>query len=140
MQELRRKNDLEKAFKLIKQLRPSLTLAEFLDKTELAFKTEHYKLFAFKGENDEFIALCGVMPFNVLYHEACLYICDFVVDENLRGKGVGARCLKELENWAKTQGYKELELSSSFFRKEAHSFYEEKMAFEKTGFVFKKGL
>ncbi len=55
------------------------------------------------------------MPFNVLYHNHCLYICDFVVDETLRGKGIGQAFLKKIQIWAKNQGYEELELSSSFF-------------------------
>ncbi|EAL6708267.1 N-acetyltransferase, partial [Campylobacter coli] len=31
-----------------------------------------------------------------------------------------------------------MELSSSFFRTQAHEFYIQKMGFEKSGFVFKK--
>lgn len=41
------------------------------------------------------------MPFNVLYHNHCLYICDFVVDEALRGKGVGQSFLKKNSNLGK---------------------------------------
>lgn len=80
------------------------------------------------------------MPFNVLYHNHCLYICDFVVDEKPRSKGVGRAFLEKIQNWAKEQGYEELELSSSFFRVKAHEFYVEKVDFEKSGFVFRKSL
>ncbi len=67
-------------------------------------KTQHYKLFAYE-EKGAFKAACGVMPFNVLYHNHCLYICDFVVDETLRGKGIGQAFLKKIQIWAKNQGY-----------------------------------
>lgn len=47
---------------------------------------------------------------------------------------------KKIQIWAKDQGYEELELSSSFFRTQAHEFYIQKMNFEKSGFVFKKNI
>lgn len=139
MRELSLQEDLEKIYPLIKQLRNKLTLKDFLDKFQLATQTQHYKLFAYEVEG-KFQAACGVMPFNVLYHSHCLYICDFVVDEKLRSKGVGRAFLEKIQTWAKEQGYEELELSSSFFRVKAHEFYVEKMDFEKSGFVFRKSL
>ena len=78
MREIKLKEDLEKIYSLIKQLRSKLSLKDFLDKFQLATQTQHYKLFAYEVEG-EFQAACGVMPFNVLYHNHCLYICDFVV-------------------------------------------------------------
>lgn len=58
----------------------------------------------------------------------------------LRGKGVGQSFFKKIQIWAKQQGCEELELSSSFFRTQAHEFYIQKMDFEKSGFVFKKNI
>ncbi|EAI8675273.1 GNAT family N-acetyltransferase [Campylobacter coli] len=139
MKEIKLKEDLEKIYPLIKQLRNNLSLKDFLDKIQLATQTQHYKLFAYENEGS-YKAACGVMPFNVLYHNHCLYICDFVVDEALRGKGIGQAFLKKIQIWAKDQGYEELELSSSFFRTQADEFYIQKMGFEKSGFVFKKNI
>lgn len=64
--------------------------------------------------------------FNVLYHNHCLYICDFVVDETLRGKGIGQAFLKKIQIWAKVQGYEELELSSSFLERKLMNFISKK--------------
>lgn len=132
-------SEAQKIYPLIKQLRPNLNLDDFLKRFKLTIKTQNYKLFAYENENT-IQALCGVMPFNVLYHDHCLYICDFIVDENIRSKGLGQAFLQEVLKWAKLQGYKEIELSSSFFREKAHEFYVQKMNFNKTGFVFKKNL
>lgn len=66
------------------------------------------------------------MPFNVLYHNHCLYICDFVVDETLRGKGIGQAFLKKIQIWVKNQGYEELELSSSFLEHKLMNFISKK--------------
>ncbi|WP_269149107.1 hypothetical protein [Helicobacter apodemus] len=41
---------------------------------------------------------------------------------------------------AKKEGYLQIELSSSFKREEAHRFYEKKMNFQKTSYVFVKSL
>lgn len=139
MIELKQEEELQKAFHLIKQLRPNLSPKDFLAKVLQAQKEAKYKLFAFDYEG-KLAGLCGVMPFFTLYHSDCLYVCDFIVDEDLRGKGLGERFLNEVESFAKDSGYREIELSSSFFRQEAHRFYTDKMHFDKSGFVFKKTL
>lgn len=139
MKELILENEILNVFFLIKQLRKNLTQKEFLAKVLQAQKEAKYKLFAFEYEG-RVVSLCGVMPFFVLYHSDCLYICDFVVDAAFRGRGFGEKFLKEVESWAKSNGYREIELSSSFFREQAHRFYIDKMCFDKSGFVFKKVL
>lgn len=45
----------------------------------------------------QLVESCLFMPFNVLYHNHCLYIYDFVVDETLRGKGMGQAFLKKIQ-------------------------------------------
>lgn len=80
------------------------------------------------------------MPFHVLYREKCLYICDLIIDSNLRGQGFGQKFLQEIEDLACKEGYLQIELSSSFPRKEEHCFYEKKMGFDKTSYVFAKTL
>ncbi|HHT6912918.1 nitroreductase family protein [Campylobacter coli] len=67
MREINLKKDLEKIYPLIKQLRNNLSLEDFLEKFQLVKKTQHYKLFAYEDKG-AFKAACGVMPFNVLYH------------------------------------------------------------------------
>ncbi|ECZ1524979.1 N-acetyltransferase, partial [Campylobacter coli] len=43
MREINLKEDLEKIYPLIKQLRNNLSLEDFLEKFQLAKKTQHYK-------------------------------------------------------------------------------------------------
>lgn len=93
MKEIKLKEDLGKIYPLIKQLRNNLSLKDFLDKFQLATQTQHYKLFAYENERN-YKAACGVIPFNLLYHNHCLYIRDFVIDETLREKGIGQAFLK----------------------------------------------
>ncbi|WP_258436302.1 GNAT family N-acetyltransferase [Helicobacter monodelphidis] len=139
MQELDSKQELAKLHIIARQLRPHLSQEEFIERVFTQKEKMGYRLFGFLLDN-EYIGMCGVMPFEVLYHTQCLYICDFVITDTLRGKGFGAISLSLIEKWAKEAGYKELELSSSFPRTAAHHFYECKMNYDKTGFVFKKTL
>ncbi|PCM55353.1 GNAT family N-acetyltransferase, partial [Campylobacter sp. BCW_8712] len=52
MKEIKLKEDLEKIYPLIKQLRNNLSLKDFLDKIQLATQTQHYKLFAYENERN----------------------------------------------------------------------------------------
>ncbi len=49
---------------------------------------------------------------------------SFVVEESLRGKGIGARVLSEAEAWALERGLKRVGLVSNVVRTRAHAFYE----------------
>ncbi|EAJ7894378.1 NAD(P)H-dependent oxidoreductase [Campylobacter jejuni] len=60
MKEIKLKEDLEKIYPLIKQLRNNLSLKDFLDKIQLATQTQHYKLFAYENEGS-YKAACGVL-------------------------------------------------------------------------------
>ncbi len=138
MQELKDTKELESAYALMKQLRPHLSKDEFVSRVKQQQKTMHYRLFAFYDKQN-LVGLCGVMPFDVLYREKCLYICDLVIDSNLRGQGFGSKFLQKIENLAHIEGYLQIELSSGFPRKKAHQFYA-KMGFDKTSYVFVKNV
>lgn len=134
--ELKKKKELESVYFLMAQLRPYLSFKDFLARFKLARKNTDYKLLGVVRKG-EIIGLLGFMSFFVLYHSKCLYLCDFVIDEKLRAQGLGAKALKRFLKYAKKQGFEEIELSSSFFRQKTHEFYQKKMKFDKTGFVFK---
>lgn len=51
-------------------------------------------------------------------------IAALVVDENIRGSGVGARLVTEAENWARSQGIRLIWLRSNLKRERAHQFYQ----------------
>lgn len=57
---------------------------------------------------------------------------ELVVDEGWRGKGVGERLLKQITDFAKSRGFKAIELMTAGHREAAHRFYE-KRGFELRG-------
>jgi GNAT superfamily N-acetyltransferase len=67
------------------------------------------------------------------------YLCDLVVDETQRGRGIGTALVEKAAEIAKARGCLRLELDSGFHRSEAHRFYEHR-GFEKRAFLFSRVL
>ena len=60
------------------------------------------------------------------------WLTALVVDERVRGRGVGRRLVAEAEQWAKSRGSPRLSLTSAVHRKEAHQFYIN-LGYQQTG-------
>jgi predicted N-acetyltransferase YhbS len=64
--------------------------------------------------------------------EPAAWLTALVVDESVRGKGVGSALVQRAEQWAIQQGARTLSLTSALRRKEAHEFYKSR-DYEHTG-------
>jgi len=60
----------------------------------------------------------------------CGFIEGFVVDEAVRGEGIGERLLESAETWVRARGASLLRVQSNVVRERAHAFYE-RHGFEK---------
>ena len=128
----------KKAYLVIKQLRSHLDEEKYL-KLIKAMVREGYKMFAlFEGEN--IVAIAGVIKITNLYYGNHIWVYDLITDENKRSKGYGEKLLSYIQQWGKGLGCETMALSSGLSRTDAHRFYEEKMEFDKTSYVFKKEL
>jgi len=67
------------------------------------------------------------------------WLTALVVDETVRGKGVGSALVKRAEDWAVEHGAQRIALTSALRRKEAHEFYKTR-AYEHTGVRLVKNL
>jgi GNAT superfamily N-acetyltransferase len=68
-------------------------------------------------------------------------LANVVVDEKLRGRGIGARLVALAEEWGKAQGIRKIRLASRVTRPEAHKLYLRLgYTIEKTSHVFTKPL
>lgn len=90
--------------------------------------------------NGQIMAVTGFMPMVTLYNGRFIWVCDLVTDQNHRSKNYGENLLSHVHDWAKENGYKLVSLSSGLQRTAAHRFYEEKMAYDKTSYVFVKHM
>ena len=64
--------------------------------------------------------------------EPVAWLTVLVVDETVRGRGVGRRLVAEAEEWARSRGARRLSLTSAVHRKEAHQFYIN-LGYQQTG-------
>lgn len=115
--------------------------------TQLGYPTEAHeipgrleKLYARPG-TIALVAVIGGEPvgcvtlhlFSALHtNEPVAWLTAVVVDENVRGQGVGSALIKRAEEWAKERGALRISLTSALRRKEAHEFYKAR-DYEHTG-------
>src|SRR5205807_1759256 len=79
------------------------------------------------------IGCVTVHLFNALHtSEPNAWLTALVVDESVRGKGVGSALVKRAEDWAIEHGAQRIALTSALRRKEAHEFYKSR-DYEHTG-------
>ncbi len=115
--------DLEKCFSVMKELRPHLTLAEYIAIYEEARQEGNYTIIALE-ENNQILALMGYRKLTDFVRGRHLYIDDLVVTEKARSKGLGAVLLKQAEQIAQEKGYKVLRLCTGIENKRGMNFYE----------------
>lgn len=70
-----------------------------------------------------------------------LEVAALVIDEKLRGLGIGAKLMNAGENWAQKNGFRIVHLRSNVIRSDAHRFYE-RLGYQlkKTSHLFEKAL
>ena len=67
------------------------------------------------------------------------YLDELVVDSEYRSKGVGSQLLERLVFTAQQKGCYRIELTSAFYRKDSHRFYE-RHGFASRAYVFSRVL
>jgi GNAT superfamily N-acetyltransferase len=138
IKELKNENQWKEAFLIMNQLRTDLDEEEYLQLVKDMSK-EGYIMFAL-WEGMKIIAVIGVIKLTNLYYGKHIWVYDLIVDESKRSKGYGDKLLSYVQQWGKGIGCETVALSSALSRTEAHRFYENKLEFNKTSYVFKKKL
>ena len=120
-----RESDFESILSLFKQLWPN----KQLNKEDLyvvfsrGILSEDNELYCAEIDN-KVIGFCSYAIVNNFWQEGYIaYIYSMIVDEELRGKGIGTELLKKTFETAKLKGCKKIELDSGFHREQAHKFY-----------------
>ncbi len=137
--ELQSRNEIIRAYPIMKQLRIHLDEGTYLELVCEAQEKDRYRLFALQTEGD-IVAVVGFKPMITLYYGRFIWICDLVTDTTKRSSGYGEKLLTYVQEWAKENGYESVALSSGLQRTDAHRFYEDKMEYDKVSYVFKKSL
>ncbi|MCA1031466.1 GNAT family N-acetyltransferase [Bacillus timonensis] len=138
IKELTKVEEWKKAFPVMNQLRTHLTEEAFINNVTTMVQ-EGYRLFVLFSD-EKIAAATGVIKLTNLYNGTHLYVYDLVTDAENRSKGYGEKLLSFIHDLAKEEGCQSVVLSSGFQRKDAHRFYEEKMDYDKTSYVFVKQI
>lgn len=81
----------------------------------------------------EVIGAVTVHLFDSLHTDApTAWLTAVVVDETVRGRGIGSALVAQAEDWARQQGARRIALTSALRRTEAHKFYKDR-GYEHTG-------
>src|SRR5438270_1323476 len=84
-------------------------------------------------ENGRVVSCVTVHLFYALHaSEPTAWLTAVVVDEDVRGRGIGSAMIKRAEVWAIQHGALRIALTSALHRKEAHEFYKAR-EYEHTG-------
>ncbi|MCX7711167.1 MAG: GNAT family N-acetyltransferase [Clostridia bacterium] len=137
--ELMNDHEFVESYKIMKQLRTKLSENEYILLLS-EMRRQGYRLIAAIDYTDKIVALAGFSILTNLYYNKHVWVYDLVTDQNERSKGYGKVLINRIEEIAKENNCHCVTLSSGLQRLEAHRFYENKMNFDKTSYVFKKTL
>jgi len=91
-------------------------------------------------DDKKLIGYCSLTIKNNLWMAANLgNVDELVVDSAYRNRGIGKMLMNEIENIAKRQDCRRVELESAFHRTIAHEFYA-RLGFEKRAYLFTKEI
>ena len=98
----------------------------------LAHLQDHPDICALVAEQDgRVMGFVGLMAFPAFHRDGLHgYVSAMVVDEGVRGGGIGGALLRAAEAWFAERGVKRVNLTTALHREEAHVFYE------KNGYTF----
>ena len=116
-------DDLVRAFEVVKELRPHLTVDEFSRLAKLAVAADGYRLIA-REVSGQLVAVMGYRILHDLAHGSHLYVDDLVSLSSVRSQGHGAELLRYAESEARRLGLTGLRLCTGVDNSEARRFYE----------------
>jgi len=129
-------DELEQVFPIVSQLRPHLSMDEYIEITK-GMAYNGYQIFCV-FENGEIVSYAGIAILKNLYYGEHIWVYELVTDESKRGRGYGKMLLSYIEKFAKDNSLNCVALSSGLQKEDAHKFYEESMDYERVSYVFKK--
>lgn len=99
-------------------------LADFDKRFSLINKLPHHHLVVAETLNEKVVvALMHLEIRYLLVSSFKVQVSALIVDEKMRGQGVGKKLLSYAENWTKNCGFKDIFLHSNIVRENVNSFY-----------------
>jgi len=121
VQRIIEKSELIKCYPAIKELRPHLSLENFIAQSQKQF-SEGYALVALRI-NGAYKSVAGYRFVERLAYGKILYIDDLITPSTARGNGYGSTLLNWIIAQAKVQKCMSVHLDTGFSRHDAHRLY-----------------
>ena len=128
-------DELELAFPVVSQLRPHLSIVEYIEIVKEMMPTGYQIVCLF--EAGKVVSFAGFARLKILHYGDHIWVYDLITDENKRGNGYGKLLMSYVEKLAQENALQCVALQSGFQRIDAHRFYEN-AGYDKVSFVFKK--
>jgi GNAT superfamily N-acetyltransferase len=139
-----RPEDAENAAALSGQLGYEATADQFRERIRRLRSAQSQAVFVACLGNEDSAPIVGWIEVAVTYHlqsDPFVLIGGLVVQDGMRGLGIGKRLCEEVEAWTRAQGIRILRVTSRSTRLDAHRFYLRDGYVEtKTSKVFEKLL
>jgi GNAT superfamily N-acetyltransferase len=119
----RSKNDLEKFYPVMKELRKDLSFENYCMLYNEANKTDGYQIVAIEDDG-KVLAVMGYRILHDFVHGKHVYIDDLVSTESHRSKGLGAKLLEYAEVIAREFNCRGLRLCTGIENELGKKFYE----------------
>ncbi len=132
------KNDIDDMAILGQQLNPNLTLEQIKTYLLQMFEFETYTCFGM-FLNDKLAGMSSAWTTVRLYSGKQLEVDNVIIDNSLQSKGLGKMFFEYIENWAKKNEYKTIELNTYVQNSKSHKFYYN-LGFSILGFHFWKQI
>ncbi len=130
--------EMMQAFPLTHQLYPKMDLATYrANISEMVAMNDFRMVGAFHEE--KLVGVSGYWVLRMLYCGRYLQVSNFVVDENIRGLGIGRKILRHLEKMARDLNCQKFVLDSYTENKKSHPLYFGERFYIR-GFHFMKDL
>ena len=104
-------DDILAARRVMRQLRPQISEASYLETVRRMMQTDGY-LQAAVFEDDTVVAVAGYRFMEMLFSGKSLYVDDLNTDETRRSRGHGRMLMDWLKREAKERGCNQLQLDS----------------------------
>lgn len=113
---------LEDIASLGQQLNPKLTLEETKNYLTQMFNFENYTCFGVFLE-DKLVGISSAWTTVKLYSGKQLEVDNVIIDSSLQSKGIGKAFFEFIENWARQNDFKTIELNTYVQNSKSHKFY-----------------
>jgi GNAT superfamily N-acetyltransferase len=132
------KNDIEDIARLGQQLNPNLTLDQIKTYLLQMFELETYNCFGI-FLNDKLVGISSAWSTVRVYSGKQLEVDNVVIDSSQQSKGLGKLFFEFIEDWAKKNEYKTIELNTYVQNSKSHKFYYN-LGYSILGFHFWKNI